>query len=252
MSTPSSKKILAEAVRFNFTQQLLNPFNLGFALGLPMIMYLMFGANQKYSQVSVGNGNVAALVLVNMTFYGIVGALSAIGSTVALERQQAWLRQMAVTPLGAGRYIMSKILAALGVGAVIAIFCLSLGSLTGAKMTAGAWAGSALMVILVAAPAAALGLGAALWVRSDGAFALNSGILTISAFISGIFIPLDSMGSFFQKIAPWSPLYGMGAVAKSFLFGQAPTSGEIVNLCVWTAVFIGIALTGARRRANRM
>lgn len=74
----------------SFTQVLLNPFNVGFALALPSLMYLMFGANQDYSDYPVGNGNgnVAAQILLTMALFGVLMTTSSFAASVSLERAQ--------------------------------------------------------------------------------------------------------------------------------------------------------------------
>lgn len=87
---------------FNLRSALFNPFMLGFSLIMPIAMYFMFGVGQEWTSIELLRGTMGGQTLVQMTFSGAVNVLAALGVTVAMERQQGWLRQISLTPLGAG------------------------------------------------------------------------------------------------------------------------------------------------------
>ncbi|MDO5727447.1 MAG: ABC transporter permease, partial [Bowdeniella nasicola] len=207
--TNSPMHALVAAARFNFRTVLFNPFILGFSVLLPIFMYLMFGASIPEGHHWIGNGNISARVLATMAAYGVVGALSAIGVTVALERQSGWLRQIALTQIGVGRYLVAKLLAGVCASIIIVAVCYGVGAATGARMTGPTWLLTAAAAILGSLIAMAMGLAAAFAVKSDSAFALTSGVLVLSAFMSGMFLPLHMLPDFFQQLAPYTPLYGL-------------------------------------------
>ena len=54
-----------------------------FGVALPIVFFLLFGAMQDYSSQQMGDGNVAAYVMIGMALYGAVQNTVAIsGSTV--------------------------------------------------------------------------------------------------------------------------------------------------------------------------
>lgn len=250
LHTNSLARAMRAAAGFNFRQVLFNPFIVGFSVLLPVFMYLMFGANA--SDMSIGNGNIAARVLATMAAYGVVSALSAVGVTVALERQSGWLRQIALTQLGVGRYLATKLIAGFGVAIIIVAVCYGVGLFTGAKMAGFAWALSAVAAICGSLLAMAMGLAAAFAVKSDSAFALTSGVLVLSAFVSGMFMPLAMLPEFFQHLAPYTPLYGLAQIVVAPIDAQVSIdAGMVVNMAAWTAIFLLIAISAAKRGVGR-
>src|SRR5690606_320936 len=86
-------------LRIEAMRQIRNPYTLAFTLGMPVAMYLLFGAGMSYGTMSAGNGNVSFYVMVSMAAYGTAVAMSSITSLAATEAKQGWGRQLAMTPL---------------------------------------------------------------------------------------------------------------------------------------------------------
>ena len=236
----------------SFLQVILNPFNLGFALAMPTLMYMMFGANQPYSDFPVGNGNVAASVLVPMTLFGVMLAAGSFAANVGLERIQGVSRLYALTPLPASAQLLGRILAILGVCLVVVLVTFSVGFFTGAAMNPAAWVMSGVTVLVASLVAVACGFGLGFAVRSDGAFAAMSAVIVLSAFAAGMAIPLDQLGQFFQDLAPWTPLWGASQLALLPLVGWDDfTFRMALNFLVWTAAFGALAGWGLRKDRGR-
>ncbi len=236
----------------SFWKLLTNPFSLSFAIALPIFMYLMFGANQEYSGYSVGHANVAATVLVSMAVYGAVMTTSSAGANVSLERTSGVTRLFALTPLSPAAQILARVVASLGVSAVVIAVTYVVGAATGAQMDGPVWALSAVLLVVLSILPAALGLAAGFAVRSDGAFAATSIVTVLCSFLSGMFIPLDQMGAFFQHMAPWTPLYGIVQLVQMPLVGWESFQWSwVLNYLVWTAAFAVVAVWGQRRDTGR-
>ncbi len=237
---------------YSFRKLLTNPFSLGFAIFLPIFMYLMFGANQSYSEHWQGSANVAATVLVNMTIYGTIMTASSMGANVSLERTSGISRLFAMTPMSSTAQILARVIASLGISAVVIAVTYVVGYLTGARMHPQAWLVSAAMIIVLSILPATIGLAAGFTVRSDGAFSVTSAITVIGSFASGMFIPLEQMGSFFQHLAPWTPLYGIVQLVQMPLAGWGFfTWTWVLNYAVWTLFFVALASWSSRRDTGR-
>lgn len=237
---------------YSFWTLLTNPFSLGFAIFLPIFMYLMFGANQSYSDIWQVNANVAASVLVNMAIYGTIMTSSSMGANVSLERATGVSRLFALTPLPPAAQILARVIASLGISTVVIAITYIVGYLTGSRMHASAWPLSAAMIIALSILPATIGLAAGFAVRSDGAFSVTSAITVVGSFASGMFIPLESMGAFFQHLAPWTPLYGIVQLVQMPLAGwDSFTWSWVVNYVVWTAIFGLLASWASRRDTGR-
>lgn len=249
--TPPAKG-LGTLVAVVFKQTALNPFNLGFALGMPILMYMMFGANQAYSEQSVGAGNVAASVLVSMTLFGVMLSTASFGANVSLERAQGIGRLYALTPLGATWQIVARLLASIGMAALVIAATFTVGFSTGAAMSGPVWIQSAAVIVLSSVLAAVIGFGCGFAVRSDGAFAATSAIVVLSAFMAGMTIPLEQMGTFFRDLAPWTPLWGVSRLTLLPLYGwDSFTPNMLVNVLAWTGAFGALAVWGLRNDTSR-
>lgn len=237
---------------FSFWKLLTNPFSLAFAIALPIFMYLMFGAGQDYADEPLAHGNVAASVLLNMAIYGAIMTTSSMGANVSLERTSGVTRLFALTPLSSTASIVARVVASMGISAVVISLTYAVGFATGAKMEGWTWVSTAALIVALSVLPAALGLAAGFAVRTDGAFSLTSIFTVIGAFGSGMFIPLDAMGSFFRSIAPWTPFSGIVNIVQMPLSGTDNFSwGWVANFVGWTLVFAVVAVVAQRRDTGR-
>lgn len=231
---------------------LTNPFIIGFALVLPIVMYFIFGNGKPYSLIELPHGNYAADTLVLMTAYGVTFTTSSLGANIALERAGGVSRLFALTPLPPLVHLLCRLVTGSVVALLIVLVTFGIGAFTDARMTAGAWVASALVILAVSVLPAALGVACGYLVRHDGTFALVSGILVVSSFASGMFIPLEEMGSTLQTVAPWTPLYGLVQVVQCPLLGTDVLTWKVgVNLVAWFAVFVGLGVVAQRRDTGR-
>ncbi|QWW19701.1 ABC transporter permease [Schaalia sp. 19OD2882] len=237
---------------YAFWKMITNPFTMGFAIALPIFMYLMFGAGQEYSDQWVINGNVAAKVLVNMAVYGTIMTSSSMGTVIALERTSGVSRLYALTPVSPLSMIAARTLATLVVSAVVIAITYAAGLLTGARMYTTTWLVSFVVIIAMSILPVVLGLACAFAVRSDGAFALNSAITVLGSFASGLFIPLEQMGTFWKTIAPYTPFHGLANIAQLPLYGWETFEWSwLLNYVVWSVVLAGIAAWAQSRDTTR-
>ena len=72
-------------------------------------------------------------------------------------------------------------------------------------------------------------------------------VLALLAFLGGLFIPLDQLGETFRTIAKFTPMYGLNELVHAPLIHQGLTWAAVLNLIVWTTVFV----TGAAWRFRR-
>lgn len=83
-------------------------------------------------------------------------------------------------------------------------------------------------------------------------FAATSALTVLASFASGMFIPLNQMGQFWAELAPWTPFYGLVAMAQCPLFGLEHFEVKwLVNYLVWTGLFAALAIWSQRRDTGR-
>lgn len=237
---------------YSFWKLLTNPFSLGFAILLPIFMYMMFGAGRDYSDIWTVHANVAATVLVNMTLYGVIIETSSMGANVALERTSGISRLYALTPLSSTALTLARALASMCIAAVVIAVTFTVGALTGARMEGAAWASVCAILLVTSVMPTTIGLAIAFAVRSDGAFAASSAVTVLSSFAAGMFIPIEQMGQFWARLAPWTPFYGISQIAQCPLYGwEAFKWSWIASIAVWTALFGLLAVWAQQRDTTR-
>jgi len=102
-------------------RMLRNRRSLFFALVFPSLMYFIFGSGSQGAEKLGGSAaegsNVSAYVMVSMALYGGALIAASTGAGVAVERALGWSRQLRLTPLNPGVYIVIKAGVALVMGA---------------------------------------------------------------------------------------------------------------------------------------
>ncbi|MDP3951082.1 ABC transporter permease [Microbacterium sp.] len=243
-------------MRVEAMRQIRNPYTLAFTLGMPVAMYLLFGASMGYGEVSAGHGNVKYYVMVSMAAYGTAVAMSSITSLAATEAKQGWGRQLAMTPLGTAGYAVTKLLTAVAFAALAMVAVFAAGVLTGAEATdAWRWWASAGIILGLGLIYGLYGLGVGLFFNSDTAAALASISMTFFAFFGNVFMPLDGV---MLDIARFTPLYGFVALSRWPLTEGVLTTGQadplwtvVLNIVAWLAVFAVLVAVGVKRSRSR-
>ncbi|MEJ1087133.1 ABC transporter permease [Microbacterium sp. Mu-80] len=243
-------------MRVEALRQLRNPYTLAFTLGMPVAMYLLFGASMGYGDIAAGHGNVKFYVMVSMAAYGTAVAMSSLTSLAATEAKQGWGRQLAMTPLGTAGYAMTKLLTAVAFAALAVLLVFAAGLTTGAEATdAWRWWASAGIMLGIGLIYGLYGLGVGLFFNSDSAAALASISMTFFAFFGNVFIPLDGV---MLDIARFTPLYGFVALSRWPLTDGVLTTGQtdplwlvVLNVLVWLGVFAVLVAAGVKRSRRR-
>ena len=220
---------------------------LAFGVGLPVVLYLVFGATLADMDVELAHGNLAAYVMISMAVYGgITGAVGQIGSVV-VEASTGWSRQLALTPLTKARRIAGLVVPAL-VSIVLPVAAVFLtGFLTGSQMSAKAWATSFLFACLSSVPFTFYGSAVAYAFRSPTAVSIAATALVPLAFFGNMFAPISQT---MLNIGVFTPLYGPAALSRYWLADGAQSISKdpwfvdhelwigIVNIMMWAAVFV--------------
>lgn len=232
-----------------------------FIIVLPCAFFIIFGALQSFSTQSIGRGNVSALVMISMGTYGAVIATSALSGAAAVEQQQGWGRQLALTSLTRGGFVANKVFVALVIAALPLIAVYAIGALTVAKADAIIWITTPFIALACSTVFALYGLAIGFAFRSEAAAGVAGGTIVILAFLGNAFIPLSGT---MLEVGRFTPLYGVMALARYPLtegyLGTADGSGPgpqdsvwalVANVVVWTVIFAGAAILFARRGTAR-
>jgi ABC-2 type transport system permease protein len=209
-----------------------------FTLVMPVVLYLIIGANDTYSSDREGSGNVSAYILISMAAYGAVLASTSGGAMVATERALGWSRQLRLTPLSPVAYILTKAIVALALGALSVIAVNVVGALTGkAQMPTHVWVLAALIAWLGSIVFAAFGLFMGYLLPGENVMQVLGPLMAGLAAIGGLWFPI-SPHTVMGHISAVTPIYGLAQLARWPLYGGAPHVAWIVNLVAWLILFV--------------
>jgi ABC-2 type transport system permease protein len=216
--------------------------SLFFTFAFPLAFLVLFGA--IYADQLLGDQPYIAYVASGVLSWGVANA-AVFGTAFTLMqwRRDDLLRLIRLTPTRlpsvlTARMLVTIAIAACQVGLFLAVAMLPFFGLQPS--------GSAplLVPVLVAGVAAFLVIGALIGCFTDtpeSAAAVSNLLMVPMAFLSGAFIPLQSMPGFIQDLSRALPLRYLTDASRAAL------SGEDVQSTVWVscAVLLGFAAVGA-------
>lgn len=231
------------------------------AIGIPVILYLIFGLPNASATLPAGT-KVGAIMLVSLSAYGVISlALFTFGEYLAKERGRGWIRTLAVTPLPTWAHLGGKAVASTVHAALIAIAMGLLGATAGGvEASIGEWVAFVVSMMLGVVVFASLGFAIAYLAKPSTAVVISNMLFLPLAFASGFFMPLSELPDVLGKIAVYLPTFHFGQLAYRVFAPEADiaewtgmATPEIwVSLCwvVGSAVFFAaVALIASRREA---
>jgi ABC-2 type transport system permease protein len=223
-----------------------------FTLIMPAAFFLLFGANAGYRHERVGAGNVTGYVLISMAVYGAMLATTAGGAMVSVERAAGWSRQLRLTPLRPVAYVAVKLVLAMIIGAVSVAVAFAVGAFAGAELPPHVWIESGLLAWGCALVFAAFGLFMGYLLPSENVMQILGPVLALLSFAGGLFVPVDQLGHIFATIAKFTPVYGVGQIARYPLTHDGTLWVAALNVVAWTAIFSAGAMWRFRRDTARV
>lgn len=246
---------------YDFKRSIAGSSSFFFLVVMPVGFYLLFGAAQSYSDVSVGDGNVAAYVMIGMSVYGAVSGATSITNLATAESSQGWGRQLGLTPLTRSSFLISKAAVALGMAAVPVLAVNVTSLFTKASIPASQQIAAALLAIAGSLIFAFYGIAMALIFRSEKSVSLATGLLVFFAFFGTTFSPLSEQ---LLSYGRFTPMYGVTALARYPLtdgltvlsssdpwYLDEPLWYALVNIAAWLIFFVVLYLLLSRRRTAR-
>ena len=74
------------ALLIDFKRTIRNPEVPIFIVGIPVLIYIIFGATAEWSNIPVANGDYGMAIMANMAAFGAATATVTVSSTAVLER----------------------------------------------------------------------------------------------------------------------------------------------------------------------
>ncbi len=240
-------------IRLELRRMVRNRRTVIFTLVMPAVFFLLFGTSASARNESIGGGgNVTGYILVSMAVYGAMLATTSGGAMVSVERAAGWSRQLRLTPLKPVAYIAVKLVIAMIIGLVSVAVAFLVGSVAGAKLPVHAWIECGLLAWVCALVFAAFGLFMGYLLPSENVMQILGPVLAILSFAGGLFVPVDQLGSTFATIAKFTPVYGVGEIARYPLTHDGNLWLAALNVVVWTSIFAVGAMWRFRRDTARV
>jgi ABC-2 type transport system permease protein len=233
----------ATYLRMEIRRLLRNRRVLIFSMLMPAILILVFGSTATGDLDGV---SAKAYLMVSMGLFGSMSAAIGSGGSIAVERGLGWNRQLRLTPLNPGKYVLSKVILSLLMALPPLAIAYLLGGLAlDVRLPAGTWLLVGLGSWLGALPFAALGVVIGYIARPDSVQQVSGLLYMLLAAFGGLWIPVEVMPHLMRSIAEFTPAYWVGQVARSPLFHHGQLSMHaVVVLLGWAA---GLGLVALRR-----
>jgi ABC-2 type transport system permease protein len=216
------------------------------------MFYLFFGV--AFAPKS-GASTMGSYLIATYGAFGVIGAsLFGFGVSVAIERGQGWLQLKRATPMPLSAWFGAKIGMAMLFSCII-VACLSLLGIVfgGVHFAPAVWPLLFLALVAGALPFCALGLMIGYSAGPNSAPAIVNIVYLPMSFLSGLWIPIEVMPKFLQKIAPMLPPFHLSQLAL-IIIGAAKGSiaSHILALTAFTILFLAAATIAYRRDEGKV
>jgi ABC-2 type transport system permease protein len=236
-----SLRIYSKETKYEFLKLLrAKSFSLA-VIGFPLMFYVIFGLANRHAVQ--GNVNVAKYILGGYACFGLVGAaLFGIGVGLASERAAGWLELKRASPMPPMAYLFAKCITAVAFGIII------VSALTTLAVTMGGVSLSSVelikmlgLTIVGAISFASMGLLLALVVPANAASGIVNLIYLPMSFMSGLWVPIQYLPRWLQRIAPALPTYHLAQLMQR-IFGYqdaASAASHWIGLAGFTMLMLG-------------
>jgi len=211
-------------------------------LGFPIMFYLLFGVTNRHT----GPGfNYARYLVAGYSCFGMIAAaLFNLGAGIATERAQGWLELKQASPMPRLAYLGAKIITCMIFGLAIVTALVTLGmTLGGVHITPLEIAHLTAVVVAGSIPFASLGMLLSLLMSPGAAPGVINLIYLPMSFCSGLWMPIEVLPHWLQRVAPVLPTYHYAQLALN-VFGYARSSATLNHweaLAGFTCLMLGAA-----------
>lgn len=199
------------------------------SISFPAIIFLIAGFSLP--------ANLASTILASEAAYGVfLVSITSFSISLATERSLGWNKLLRTTSMSSALYLGSKLLVILMAGAISILLLFAVAGFSGrVQMDLAVWAQLLGTMVLGIIPLGLLGLFLGFLGSVGLTVGLSVGLLVVMSFASGIFVPLQYLPDFLQKIAPYLPTTHLVQLGWTIV-GSTSGDGQ-----VWTHVLILLA-----------
>jgi ABC-2 type transport system permease protein len=234
-------RLFAKETKYEFLKLLrAKSFSLS-VIGFPVMFYLIFGVANRHA--TNGNVNIAKYMLGGYACFGLVGAaLFGIGVGLAGERAAGWLELKRASPMPPMAYLFAKCVTAVAFGLIIVGVLTTMGvTMAGVSLTAVEVVRMFGMTVVGSVCFATMGLLLAIIVPANAASGIINLIYLPMSFMSGLWIPIQYLPHWLQRIAPVLPTYHLAQLMLNIFgyAGPASMASHWYGLAGFTMLMLG-------------
>jgi len=258
----NSTAVLLKLTRYELVLTSRNARVVVFSLVFPVILLVLFNSvfasgGDQTTEVAGEKISADAYFTAAMLAYAIVMAsFSTLAITLTTRRETGQLKRMRGTPMPAWSFIAAILLRTLAVVALMSVVLLGVGHFAfDVPMPAEALAGIAVYVVLGTFALAALGVAVTAFLPSaEAASTVAPFSIVMLSFISGVFIPVETLPNWLEEIGRIFPL---AHLAEGLQLTLADPSGTGLNgdnvavLAAWGLAGLFIAVRRFRWEPSR-
>jgi len=217
-----------------------------FTVAFPVVIYLLLAKNGSNKADGI---SFAAYYMISMAMFGAFsGALTGNAQRISQEKKDGWIRQLRLTPLPPGAYVVSKILVSMAttIPSIVVVFLL--GRFYGnVHLQAWQWPAIAVAVWFGATIFAALAVAIGYRYQPDQVQPISIVLYFFFAILGGLWFPLTG---FLQKAGELTPTYDVVKIGSDVIGNTAVPAGLAIGLVVWLGIFVALATVSVRATAE--
>ena len=248
MSTGRLLHAYVTEAKYESLRLLRSPAFAGPFIGLPVLLYLLFGVLLFGDALRHDTKGGALFLFMGFTTFGVMGpGIFGFGVTVAAEREKGLFTLKRALPMPPGASLLAKLAMSLLFVALIMVTMIAAYPLGHLKFTAAQLIGLSVVEILGAAPFAAMGLFVGTWASAKSAPALVNVLYLPMIYLSGLLIPMPKSMGWVERCSPAFHLHQLALRAVG-----APTEGwdPLVHVAVLATVTVVLTALAVRRLAR--
>jgi ABC-2 type transport system permease protein len=246
-------RILLRQTHYALVATIRNSRSVVFGIAFPVILLVLFNSifSSGSNATDTFNHHVVrtrAYFTAGLAAYAIMlQGFSTLAVAVTTQRESGQLKRLRGTPMRPWTFIAAHMLRTIVFAIAMVVALLGIGRIAFAvPVSASAMAGVAVYVALGTAAMATLGLAVtAITPSVDAASSVGPFTAVILSFISGIFIPVNSLPDWLSalgQVFPLAPLAdGMQRAVTGVGGGTGVTEHDVVLLGLWGAVGLFVA-----------
>jgi ABC-2 type transport system permease protein len=238
--TRRSRAQLAALLKVQAKLSVREPYGLGFGIGLPTALLVIFGVIGKNYPGAVGGSGLTVIDLYvpTVVVISLIALANSIPATLVRDREIGWLRRISATPVHPSRLLAVQLLFDLALAAAATAIIIAGGiTIFGASLTVSV-PFFLMSLALAIAEIFALGLLTVALVPTQSAVtAIRMGLFFILVFLSGLWIQPVQVGAPLRDIMWYSP---GGAAVRAILYSmlhQAPPVATLLTLAGYALFF---------------